>query len=128
MNAEIRASYRRFYRIGMKAVQYSVPARYCMLTKINRIFRTIKQLRDRTAEQAVQDKTYQFLQVASESKGIEHKIVRNLCMVEWSRYEQSRSTPRAISGALARSLKQTAYDSYERTIQELNQEYGIRLT
>lgn len=127
MNADVRAAYRRFYRISLKAVQYSVPARYSIITKVNRLFRQGPYLHG-AEEQEIQDNTFLFLEIAAKEKGIEHKIVRNLCFVEWSQWQQSRSGHKPVKNLVERELRSHIYDDYKAAVQELNQVHRIRVT
>lgn len=128
MNAEIRSQFRRFYRISMRAVQYSSPAKYCMLAKVKRCFRHMTPHPDALVEARIRDNTYDFLERAAREKGLEHKIVRNLCFVEWSRYAQQKTSLRRVRSSTEGKIKQSAYQSYEKTILNLNDSCQIRLT
>ncbi|KAL7276550.1 hypothetical protein RUND412_000430, partial [Rhizina undulata] len=82
----ILASYRRVYKAGLAAIQFSDPARYAVRDKIRKAFRrsppsAYSQLRI--------DNTVEFLRIAARRRGTEHQIVRNLCMVHY--WQQLRS-------------------------------------
>lgn len=76
-------TYRTLYRSGLRAVQYSTPARYAIRDKLRTAFRT----RPASAyNQTRIDNTLEFLDSAAKYVGLEHRLVRNLCYVEfWAR-------------------------------------------
>ncbi len=78
-DAIIRA-YRHLYRHGLRAVQFSKPARYTLRDRLRLAFRT-GAAADFHA-QKVQN-TIEFLQHATRERGLEHKIVKNLLVVWW---------------------------------------------
>jgi hypothetical protein len=76
----VRQAYRLLYKAGLAAVQYSVPNRYCVRDKLRKAFRSApaSQYNQRRI-----DNTIQFLWTAAEKRGMEHKIVKNLCLVHY---------------------------------------------
>ena len=74
----LRATYRDLYRGSLRAVQYSVPARFCVREKLRTAFR----LTPVTHFNPLRIKnTLDFLAIAAEKRGLEHTIVKNLCHV-----------------------------------------------
>lgn len=77
-NHEILRSYRYLYKNLLRAVQYSKPARYTARDRLRQNFRS----NDRSTFDADRiSKTLEFLDGAARSKGLEHKIVKNLLHV-----------------------------------------------
>jgi len=77
-NHEIVLAYRHLYKTLLRAVQYSKPARYAARDRLRQNFRAEPPNTfdaDRIA------KTLEFLDGAAKSKGLEHKIVKNLLHV-----------------------------------------------
>lgn len=73
------ASYRALYKAGLAAVQHSSPARFAIRDKLRSAFRGGSA---RFSQQRA-DNTVAFLRVAARRKGLEHEIVRNLCLVHY---------------------------------------------
>lgn len=94
-NEAIIHAYRHLYRHGLRAVQFSKPARYTLRDRLRYAFR-----RAPAAEfepQKVQH-TLEFLQYATKERGLEHKIVKNLLFVWWIQAKGGRVSRKA--GAL----------------------------
>lgn len=89
MNSQSRSLYRQFRRVGLDAVHYSTPSRYCILAKLDTAFRahTVVSL-----PETVVQKTLLFLRRAAGQGSIENKIVRNICFVHWSRSTYGKQT------------------------------------
>ncbi|PLN80883.1 DUF1763-domain-containing protein [Aspergillus taichungensis] len=73
-------AYRHLYRQGLKAVNYSTPARLVLLESLRKSFRT--SYRQDYDPQKIEN-TVRFLQRASDVAGLEHKIVKNLMHVRY---------------------------------------------
>lgn len=73
-------AYRHLYRQGLKAVNYSTPARLVLLRNLRQSFRT--SYRQDFDPQKIEN-TVRFLQRASDVAGMEHKIVKNLMLVRY---------------------------------------------
>jgi len=73
-------AYRHLYRQGLKLVNYSAPARHVILRILRSSFRSAS--RDDFDPERISN-TLHFLQRASEYRGLEHKIVKNLIMVRY---------------------------------------------
>ena len=87
---EIVQSYRRLYRHGLQAVQYSSPARYVLRDRLQRAYRD-GTAEDFNAEKI--EKTIEFLSDATKVSGIEHLIVKNLHHVWWWEKKQRYVKP-----------------------------------
>ena len=77
---DIVRSYRRLYRHGLQAVQYSAPARYVLRDEMRHAYRR-NSFADFNAERI--DNTVEFLRSAAMEKGWAHQIVKNLFHVSW---------------------------------------------
>jgi hypothetical protein len=80
-NVEILHAYRRLLRSGLRAVQFSKPARYLLRDQLREAFR------DQEAKFNPEGirRTVWFLNAAAQERGLEHKIVKNLLRVKWER-------------------------------------------
>ncbi|KAL7272887.1 hypothetical protein RUND412_004289 [Rhizina undulata] len=116
----ILASYRCVYKAGLAAIQFSTPARYAVRDKIRKAFRSsppsaYSQLRI--------DNTVEFLRIAARRRGIEHQIIRNLCLVHY--WQQMRS--RRVLNPAQRNVSDRALANYYETITYLNQTLDLDL-
>lgn len=68
-------SYRALYRGLLRAVQYSKPARYTARDQLRDAFR---KEHPSTYNQAKINKTIEFLALATQYSGLEHRILKNL--------------------------------------------------
>jgi hypothetical protein len=86
---EIVKAYRRLYRDGLRAVQFSKPARYVLRDRLRLSFRN-GAIRD--FDPAKIENTVEFLKGAAREKGLEHKIVKSLMQVWFyePHYKQNR--------------------------------------
>lgn len=85
-------AYRHLYRHGLRAVQFSKPARYTLRDRIRLSFRRGSAV-DFEPERVAN--TLEFLQYATRENGLEHKIVKNLLFVWWQQEKGGRSRPKA---------------------------------
>jgi hypothetical protein len=85
-------AYRHLYRHGLRAVQFSKPARYTLRDRIRLAFRK-GSVADFQPERVAN--TLEFLQYATRENGLEHKIVKNLLFVWWQQEKGGRSRPKA---------------------------------
>ncbi|KAK3387098.1 hypothetical protein B0H63DRAFT_447986 [Podospora didyma] len=83
---DLLPAYRRLLRAGLRAVQYSKPARYLLVDKVRAGFRH----RDGVFDAERVRRTTWFLNAAAQSRGIEHRIVKNLLFVAWMRQRRVR--------------------------------------
>jgi hypothetical protein len=79
---EITTAYRHLLRHALRAVQYSKPARYVIRDRLRDSFRN--NAAD-TFDATKLDRTLQFLQAATSSKGLAHKMLKNFNHVWWQR-------------------------------------------
>lgn len=76
----IISAYRHLYRQGLKAVNYSTPARHVLVRILRSSFRSTPVSEFNPLKIA---NTLGFLRRASDIMGLEHKIVKNLVMVRY---------------------------------------------
>lgn len=74
-------AYRHLYRHGLRAVQFSKPARYTLRDRLRLAFRKSAAT---DFEPMKVENTIEFLQYATKENGLEHKIVKNLLLVWWT--------------------------------------------
>lgn len=82
---EIIHAYRHLYRELLRAVRYSVPARYTARDQLRKTFREPGTFDEHAAR-----RTGWFLSAAAKEAGLEHKILKNLLYVQWHREEDRR--------------------------------------
>jgi len=75
---EIIHAYRHLYRQGLRAVQFSRPARYVLRDRLRLAFRKTPAASFDSKKIA---NTVEFLHYATVENGLEHKIVKNLLQV-----------------------------------------------
>jgi len=84
---QILHAYRHLYRHGLRAVQFSGPARYTLRDRLRRAFR-VGKLED--FDQKRIDSTLEFLRGATMNRGLEHRILKNL-LLTWFHEPHARS-------------------------------------
>lgn len=77
-------AYRRLLRAGLRAVQFSQPSRSTITARLREGFRDPRGEFD--AERV--RRTVWFLNAAAQQRGLEHRILKNLCRVHWERTRQ----------------------------------------
>lgn len=81
--------YRHLYRHLLRAIQYSTPARYVARDILRQTFRK-GQPTDYQDESSIM-RTLEFLRGATETNGMEHRIVKNLLHVGyWEDFDRKR--------------------------------------
>ncbi|KAF2722581.1 DUF1763-domain-containing protein [Polychaeton citri CBS 116435] len=120
-SSTIRAYYRRLYKAGLHSVLYSKPSRFVVRDCIRYAFRNYEPSR---LEPARVERTLEFLSRAARVSGLEHRIVRNVTHVWWM-----RNTQKDIKGKQLKEVafQRTAYEGFERTLQQLNDSMGMCL-
>jgi hypothetical protein len=93
---EIVHAYRHIFRHGLRAIQFSKPARFTLRDRIRLAFR--KGAASDFDARKIQN-TLEFLQYATKENGLEHKIVKNILFVWWGQHNGSKSkaSPRSQS-------------------------------
>jgi hypothetical protein len=76
-------AYRHLYRGLLHAVQFSKPARYTARNQLRRAFR------EKGAEYDPRGiaRTIRFLDAATRERGLEHRVLKNLLLMAWHRYD-----------------------------------------
>lgn len=85
---EVLRAYRHLSQHLLRAVQYSKPARFVVQDRMRNAFRNASS---GTFDRTKIDRTLQFLDGAAKSKGVEHKIVKNLMFVWWEQKKLFRT-------------------------------------
>ncbi|ORY16750.1 hypothetical protein BCR34DRAFT_622221 [Clohesyomyces aquaticus] len=122
---DVVQAYRRLYRQGLRAVQFSKPARYTFRDRLRTSFR-----RGNATDFVPQkiENTLEFLRGATAERGLEHKIVKNLLFVWWhqDRGGMRKATQKKLTPAEV-ELRVTAYDTLNYNIMMLNETMGMCL-
>ncbi|KAK1832198.1 hypothetical protein QBC39DRAFT_330211 [Podospora conica] len=128
-------AYRHLLRAGLRAVQFSKPARYVVRDQLREGFRAPAAAQDYDAERI--RRTVWFLKAAAQEAGLESRVLKSLVRVAWER--KNPSGPRVTwKGTLAKMRMEakvkkesvvvnTAYDHYDRTVGMLNDTMGLCL-
>ncbi|KAI0974769.1 DUF1763-domain-containing protein [Xylaria arbuscula] len=142
-------AYRHLYRALLHAVQFAKPARYTARNQLRRAFREKGAHYD--ARGIV--RTIFFLKAAARERGLEHRVLKNLIMIAWHRYDDSPNWKHVQLAQLAIRKRQvlvdvivdagrtnqksrtelesrvhaTAYKHYDMTIAMLNKSMGLCL-
>ncbi|KAF3936476.1 hypothetical protein ABW19_dt0208429 [Dactylella cylindrospora] len=140
-------AYRHLLRAGLRAVQYSSPARYAIRSKLRHAFRrdnsnnTSLKLYNATSfpssrrptifplaySQTRIDNTIEFLNTAARRRGLEHTIVKNLCYVEYRR--DSMRFSRAGTGMKPSDWEplNVVFAEFDETVRMLNETMELEL-
>ncbi|KIW01804.1 uncharacterized protein PV09_06660 [Verruconis gallopava] len=119
----IIGAYRSLYRSGLRAVQYSAPARYTIRDRLRRAFRECP-IEDFEPHRIAN--TLEFLDGARKSNGLEHKVLRSLLMTwyfepyQWAKRGNARDK-------VDRVARMRAYDCFHHTLRMLNESMGLCL-
>ncbi|KXT12997.1 hypothetical protein AC579_3162 [Pseudocercospora musae] len=112
--AEIRLAYRHLYQGLLRAVQYSKPARYIVRDRLRAGF-------DEQSGNSFEPKrianTLEFLDGAAKTRGLEHKILKNLVYVDWGESKNRLYTLRKD----ILPLRINAYKNFYQTLDKLNE-------
>ncbi|KAF3924216.1 hypothetical protein ABW21_db0202508 [Orbilia brochopaga] len=139
---DIIRAYRHLLRAGLRAVQYSTPARYAIRDKLRQAFISetpqnanvytspashIPTVFPKTFSQTRIDNTVRFLNTAATRRGMEHEIVRNLCHVEYRR--AAHRFPRAAKGLKPEDWEplNILFGEYDDTLRMLNETMQLEL-
>ncbi|KAI0439758.1 DUF1763-domain-containing protein [Xylaria telfairii] len=124
-------AYRHLYRGLLHAVQFSKPARYTARNQLRRAFREEGAKYDARGIA----RTIRFLDAATRERGPEHRVLKNLIFIAWSRYDDStgwkhtqlQQRTKENRPALEDHVEKTAYNHYDMTIAMLNKTMGLCL-
>ncbi|KAI3327971.1 DUF1763-domain-containing protein [Xylariaceae sp. AK1471] len=115
-------AYRHLYRGLLHGVQFSKPARYTARNQLRRAFR------DKGAKYDPRGiaRTIRFLDAATRERGLEHRVLKNLLIMAWYRYEDGHNW-RHVQTELEEHVQTTAYNHYDITVAMLNKSMGLCL-
>ena len=85
---ELTHAYRRLLRAGLRAVQFSQPSKSTITQLLREGFRDPQG----TFEPRAVRRTVYFLNGAAAKRGLEHRILKNLCRVHWDRMREKSKT------------------------------------
>ncbi|MCJ1468957.1 hypothetical protein MMC07_007587 [Pseudocyphellaria aurata] len=114
-NFHVRDSYRRLYRHGLRAVQYSVPGRYVVRDELRQAFRS-SSAKDFDREKI--NATVAFLKSATKETGTANKILKNLIHAWWWEWALSEEE---------RDLRRNSLQHFNITIKMFNESMGMCL-
>ncbi|KAK6351741.1 hypothetical protein TWF718_004888 [Orbilia javanica] len=135
-------AYRHLFRAGLRAVQYSSPARYGLRSKLRHAFSSetahIQQPSaggaparsssfPKTFSQTRIDNTVRFLNTAGTRLGMEHTIVKHLCFVEWRREISKLPRSTTVMKPSDWETLSLLFDEYDDTIRMLNETMELEL-
>ncbi|KAL2837414.1 hypothetical protein BJY01DRAFT_221024 [Aspergillus pseudoustus] len=122
-------AYRQLYRQGLQAIRYSTPARYLLRQTMRESFRFPTQDFDPRRI----SNTLNFLRNATESTGIEHRILRNLLTLKyWDQptVKTDLSTQKYKSLGINQShpkFQKEVREQFNKTLMLLNESLGTCL-
>jgi len=111
-------AYRSLYRTALHAVRYTSPARYVIRDRLRRAFRD-SQPSDFEPDRIAN--TILFLEAAAQDRGLEHKVVKNLCKVWYHEREQWMNR----NLVAARFRKAAPVESVQASVQAYDQFYEV---
>ncbi|KAI0432868.1 DUF1763-domain-containing protein [Xylaria sp. FL1042] len=115
-------AYRHLYRGLLHAVQFSKPARYTARNQLRRAFRE----RGAKYDHRGIVRTILFLNAATRERGLEHRVLKNLLLIAWHRYDNANNW-KHVQKELEIHVQATAYNHYDMTIAMLNKSMGLCL-
>lgn len=134
---QILLAYRHLYQHLLRAVQYAKPQRYVARDRLRNAFRSSERKQFNAKEI---EKTLEFLRGAAASRGMEHRIVKNLMFVWWTRSPMGDMPPMfvptiaftlsCIKLIIARrnedaAARRAAFTAFDETIRKLNRTMGM---
>ncbi|QDS73193.1 hypothetical protein FKW77_002620 [Venturia effusa] len=121
---DILHAYRNLLRTSLRAVHYSTPARHILLSRLRLSFRS-STLSDFEPQRI--SNTLEFLRNAAASRGIEHKILRNLLYVwYWEPVHWRKKGLIRDHGKLEeRVVKEGSYEGFYWSLRMLNESMGL---
>ena len=117
---DIIRAYRNLYRAGLRAIQYSAPARFTFRDHLRRAFRA-SPASDFDQQRVLN--TLEFLDGAARTTGIEHHIVRNILVVWWHEPYQWKTRYSVDKTEVAFKIR--AYDHFYHTLRMFNESMGM---
>ena len=121
-------AYRHLYQAGLRAVQYSRPARFQLRDILRETFRTSNH--SSFTQQRI-DNTIKFLNNARKYDGFEHRIVKNLLHLQYWKgkplEKRMKNNIRDSNTAAAVESRRQIWHQYRATLVMLNESLGICL-
>jgi hypothetical protein len=117
-SCDIIHAYRSLYRTALHAVRYSRPARYVIRDRLRRAFRDSEPSDFEPKRIA---NTILFLEAAAQDRGLEHRVVKNLCKIWY--HERDQWSMRSL--VAARYRKAVPIESAQATVQGYDQFYEV---
>ncbi|KAI5813392.1 hypothetical protein BZA77DRAFT_321405 [Pyronema omphalodes] len=113
-------SYRHLLKAGLFAVSYSNPSRFQIRDKLRDAYRNtpITHYNARRIQN-----TIDFLYTAGRYKGLEHRIVKNLCFVHY--HDRTRKRKRLLGKTLG--IEDITHNAYLENLGLLNQSMDLDL-
>ncbi|KXX74375.1 hypothetical protein MMYC01_207109 [Madurella mycetomatis] len=137
-NLELLHAYRKLLRAGLRAVQFSQPSRTTFVQQLRKGFRDPNG----TLELERVRRTVWFLNAAAQERGLEHRILKNLCRTRFEQQREVSKVPWKVrikhqedQARVAKKskktpfdpIKGTEYEHYDRTIAMFNDTMGLCL-
>ncbi|KAJ5533638.1 hypothetical protein N7494_010190 [Penicillium frequentans] len=120
-------AYRSLYRQALKAIRYSTPARHVLRSTMRSAFRSNHTELDPSKIA----NTLLFLERATDVRGLEHKIVKNLMLARYWEQPHIARESRVLKvlglGKAEDKLRKNAYEHYNLTLERLNESLGTCL-
>ncbi|KAI1438623.1 DUF1763-domain-containing protein [Xylaria sp. CBS 124048] len=123
-------AYRHLYRGLLHAIQFSKPSRFTARDQLRRAFRE----KGATYDARGIPRTIRFLEAAARERGLEHRVLKNLLLISFYRYNVSPGWNYVLNDKLRRKKREpsdhiqaTAYIQYDMTIAMLNKSVGLCL-
>lgn len=106
-HTQVIHAYRHLYRAGLRAVCYSQPARTSFRDLLRGAFRS----KDAQLDERALKRTLWFLKAAGRELGMEHKIVRNMLMVQYWKQETAKREQNTWSQIVMKTTPKKTYVS-----------------
>ncbi|PBP20470.1 hypothetical protein BUE80_DR008808 [Diplocarpon rosae] len=123
-SAELIHAYRHLYRGLLHAVQFAKPSRYIVRDQLRNAFR--KEHASNFDKQKVQ-RTIEFLQYASQERGLEHRIVKSLSHTRYWEVRDANYLKHISKTPLKEQLLKSSRVNYQMTLAMLNDSMGLCL-
>jgi len=119
---EVLHAYRNIYRTTLRSIRYAIPGRYVVRDHLREAFRN-SSASDFDARKISQ--TLVFLEHAGESRGFEHKLLKNLLHVWWWKRNRQMFIRGIKKGDYG--VFDQAYNDFDDTLRRLNRSMGMCL-
>jgi len=119
---ELLHAYRNIYRTTLRAIRYATPGRYVVRDHMREAFRN-GLASDFDADKI--SRTLEFLGHAGESRGFEHKVLKNILYVWWGKQHRHMAFRNIKKGDF--HVFDRAYNGFDDTLGRLNRSMGMCL-